>query len=99
MFQRAKNLAYARTQSYEAVVPLDTLAQVRICEELERESHLAPIPQMTIESDASQLGWGLSVTTRGRGHINAHKLSGVAGAFLAVKTFVKDCTTQQPSRM
>ena len=82
------------------MVPLDTLAQVRICEELERENHMASIPLMTIESDASQLGWGgLSITTRGRGHINAHKLSGVAGAFLAVKTFVKDCTTQQPSRM
>ena len=72
--QRVKNLAYARTQSYEAVVPLDTLAQEELqwwCEFVKNwngKAILAPRPQMTIESDASQLGWGArcgSVTTGG----------------------------------
>ena len=100
--QRVKNLAYARTQSYEAVVPLDTLAQEELqwwCEFVKNwngKAILAPRPQMTIESDASQLGWGArcgSVTTGGLWspeersmHINCLEL---LGAFLAVKIFAK----------
>ena len=101
--QRVKTLAYARTQSYEAVVPLDTLAQEELqwwCEFVKNwngKAILAPRLQMTIESDASQLGWGArcgSITTGGLWspeersmHINCLEL---LGGFLAVKMFAKD---------
>ena len=72
--QRVKNSAYARAQSYEAVIPLDTLAQEELqwwhkfMKNWNGKAILAPRPQMTIESDASQLGWGArcgSITTGG----------------------------------
>ena len=101
--QRVRNLAYARAQSYEAVVALDTPAKEELrwwnqfMEDWNGKAILAPKPQLTIESDASLLGWGAhcgGVSTGGLWspeercrHINCLELM---GASLAVKTFAKD---------
>jgi len=101
--QRVRNLAYARAHSYEAVVALDTPAKEELqwwnqfMEDWNGKAILAPKPQLTIESDASLLGWGAhcsGVSTEGLWspeercrHINCLELM---GASLAVKTFAKD---------
>ena len=104
--QRLKNVAFKDTQSFESRVPLDGCAK----EELQwwiAEIHqwngkpiVTPTPHMTIETDASLLGWGATLdgvatgglwTKEERRHhiINWLELQG--GAF-AVKTFAKDKT-------
>jgi len=101
--QQVRNLAYARAQSYEEVVALDTRAKEELqwwnqfMENWNGKAILASKPQLTIKSDASLLGWGAHcgrVSTRGLWspeercrHINCLELMGVS---LAVKAFAKD---------
>ncbi|XP_028394441.1 uncharacterized protein LOC114518633 [Dendronephthya gigantea] len=101
--QRLKNTTMSSTQSYEAIVTLDTTAREEVVwwrDHLQAWNGKALFQQpvdLVIETDASRKGWGAyceGVSTGGpwcseekRLHINCLEL--LAGSF-AIKTFTKD---------
>ena len=101
--QRLKNETFASSQSYETIVSLDERAVEELIWWTQQVQHwngrpiLTPTPDITVETDASLLGWGaVSGETRTGGlwseeeraqHINMLELMG--GDF-AAKIFAKD---------
>lgn len=100
--QRLKNAAFRRTQSYDAILTLDQAARDDLQWWLKevrswngKPVHPGP-PQLTLESDASLLGWGARLSESATGglwsqterklHINVLEM--LAGTF-AVKTFAR----------
>ena len=101
--QRLKNVAFKRNQSYDAKLTLDQAARqdlhwwlTEVTRWNGRPMQPGP-PDLTLESDASMLGWGASMLGSATGglwssternlHINVLEM--LAGTF-AIKTFAKD---------
>ena len=101
--QGLKNAAFKSSQSYDTEITLspearqDAMWWTNEVRKWNGKSILTPAPDLTIESDASLLGWGASADTTATGglwstmerslHINVLELK--AGAF-AIKTFVRN---------